>query len=569
MPTLYAKIAGGNWSAAGTWSTTGSGGADNSGPPTSANDVIFELGSGNVTVDVGTQRSAKSLSCIAGTGDYIGILTHNANTLVVSGNITFSSGMTYTAVSSSAIIQVNGTGTITTNGKLIGQLQISGVTATLGDNLTFIDSKTCSLLLGTSASLNLNGKTVSGNSSINRVLLNSSIIGTAKTITVASGTFANADFRDITFSSASNLDLSAITGLSGNCGGNSITGGGTVLTFTTAVDQHWIAATGGDWSDVTKWTSRVPLPQDNVYFDNAFSASQTVTADMPRIGKSIDWTGATGTPTLALTSTGNTRYGSLTLISGMTLTVTQTQTFEGRGSFTLTSAGKSFGAVTVAMFGGTLTLQDAYTGTGTLTLNNGTFIDNGFSVSITIFSSSNSNVRTITKTGTWTLTSTGTIWTTATATNLTLSDTGTISITDTSATSKTFAGGGKTYNNISITGGGSGAVIFTGANTFNKITVAGGTKTITLPGSTTTTLVSGDGLGNGTNVITFNASAGSATLSKTSGVLSWDYVSLTNIPSTGGATFYAGTNSTDGGGNTGWNFTNAPPSGLLTTKVGS
>ncbi len=54
-----------------------------------------------------------------------------------------------------------------------------------------------------------------------------------------------------------------------------------------------LIVTGGNWS-ASSWTTRVPLPHDDVYLGNAFAASQTVTADMPRLGRSIDWTGATG-----------------------------------------------------------------------------------------------------------------------------------------------------------------------------------------------------------------------------------------------------------------------------------
>jgi hypothetical protein len=146
---------------------------------------------------------------------------------------------------------------------------------------------------------------------------------------------------------------------------------------------------------------------------------------------------------------------------------------------------------------------------------------------------------------------------------MTLTSTGSeIQITDTGAGAKTFAGGGLTYNNVKISGGGAGAVIFTGANTFNRIyTDGGGTKSVTLPGSTTTTIISGLGLANGTNVITFTASAGSATVSKSGGgTVSWDYVNLTNIPAAQASTWYAGTHSTDGTGNTNWIFTD-PPAG--------
>lgn len=538
MANRYVRAAGGNYSVAATWAST-SGGTDSVAVPTSADDVFLDANSGQLTIDA--TAVAKSFNC---TG-YTGTLTHNAFNLIVSGSVTLVAAMTYTPIFGSSFISMSGNCSITTAGKLQSFIQhTTSGTLTLQDNLTFGTSKFCVLV--ESQTCNMNGKTISGDSTINRLFVQTGTIGTSGTFILNGGTFANADFRDITLSVAA--DLSAITGGSGDCGGN------TNITFTSAADQHWIAATGGSWSNSAKWTSRIPLPQDNVYFDNAFSASQTVTVDMRRIGKSIDWTGATGSPTFNINSAPNTIYGSLTLISAMTLTTGQTPVFEGRGSFTLTSAGKSFASITQSMFGGTLTLQDSLTMTGTFTLNNGTLNDGGFSLSMGSFSSSNSVTRTITKSGTWSLTSTGTVWDTSTTTGLTLTDTGTTSITDTSASSKTFAGGGKTYNNISITGGGSGAVIFTGANTFNRIQVTGGTKTITLPGSTTTTLISGGGLGNGTNVITFNASAGSATLSKSTGTLNWDYVNLTNIPSTGGAGFFAGDNSTNGGGNTGWLF---------------
>lgn len=552
MASRYVRTAGGSYSAAATWAST-SGGTDSVAVPTSADDVFLDANSGQLTIDAAS--AAKTFNC---TG-YTGVLTHNAFILTVSGNITLVAAMTYTPLATSTIT-VAATGTLTTGTKLLPLVILNtGITVTLGDNLSFMASKVISLTLNGN-SLSLNGFTVSGNSSINRILLRSNAFGTARTITNTTGTFANADFRDITLSVAA--DLSAITGGSGDCGGN------TNIISTTAVGQHWISASGGNWSDATKWTSRVPLPQDNVYFDNAFSASQTVTADMPRIGKSIDWTGATGSPTFSLNSTANTIYGSLTLISGMSLTTGQTPVFEGRGSFTLTSAGKSFASITISI-NGTFTLQDSLIMSGNLYHQYYTiFNTNGFSLTTTKYVGTATIARTLNITNS-TITITGVdsgqkVWDLAGVSGLTFNYTNsTIIIADTSATSKTFIGGGLTYNNISITGGGSGAVIFTGANTFNRIQVTGGTKTITLPGSTTTTLISGEGLGNGTNVITFNASAGSATISKSIGNLGWDYVNLTNIPSTGGAGFFAGANSTNGGGNTGWSFTNAPILGGL------
>lgn len=89
-------------------------------------------------------------------------------------------------------------------------------------------------------------------------------------------------------------------------------------------------------------STRVPLPQDTCYFDSSSfdSGSQTVTQNMPRLCN-VDFTGATNTPTFT-TSTTCEVYGSITLISGMTLTnSTDIYTYRGRGNSTLTTAGKT------------------------------------------------------------------------------------------------------------------------------------------------------------------------------------------------------------------------------------
>ena len=56
-----------------------------------------------------------------------------------------------------------------------------------------------------------------------------------------------------------------------------------------------------------------------------------------------------------------------------------------------------------------------------------------------------------------------------------------------------------------------------------------------------------------------------ATLSKASGVVSCNYLSIQDSIATGGATWYAGANSTSVSNNTGWIFT-APPAGLTVSS---
>jgi hypothetical protein len=102
-------------------------------------------------------------------------------------------------------------------------------------------------------------------------------------------------------------------------------------------------------------------------------------------------------------------------------------------------------------------------------------------------------------------------------------------------------------------------VTFLGSNTFNAFTI-NAPKTVTFTVSTTQTISSFVATGSSGNVITINTtSAGTAaTLSKSSGIVSCDWLSLKDSTATGGATFYAGANSTNVSGNTGWTFSAAP-----------
>lgn len=555
--TLYLRDDATTWASAASWSNVSSLDHTNSGPCTASDDCIADATSGSVTI--GAAAAAKSFDATA----YLGTLTHNAFTWTVSGNLTFGVGMTYTPLATSTL-SFNQNATLITAGKLMPLVASTGGALTLGDNLTFMDSKVMTLTLSATAGnrLIMSSYTVAGNSLVNRILVRSATLGSSAGVNVGTGTFANADFRDIALNTST--DLSAITGLSGDCGGN------TNITFTTAATQTYTGGTGS-WSDASKWTSRVPLPQDDVSMSGVTGG--TITADMPRLGKSIDWTGASGSPTVAWNGSSTvTNYGSLTLISGMTNGTSGTFIFEGRSSFTLTTAGKGLCAITSQMVGGTLTLQDAVSSVATQwAQTNGTLNTNNFNFTAPIIFSSGSVARGLTAgSSVITLSGTGTVLNISTSTNFTMSaGSSTILISDTSASSKTFAGGGLTYNDLKIAGGGAGAVILTGANTFNRIyTDGGGTKSITLPGSTTTTILSGQGLNNGTNVVTFTASAGTATISKSgAGDVEWPYVHLTNIAAAQTNTFYA-PNSTNNGGNTNWIFGAAPSGNAFTPGLG-
>jgi hypothetical protein len=414
--------------------------------------------------------------------------------------------------------------------------------------------------------------TITANSSINRVYVASNTTGTPRSLSAATVSLTNVDFIDITGTGAA----IPFTGTSlGDAGGNSN------ITFDTPVTQTWSGTSGGNWS-TNAWTSRVPLPQDDVNINTAFSASQTVTADMPRLGRSISWTGATGSPTFNFGSVGVSVYGSLTLITGMTISGSQGLSLCGRGSYTLTNAGRQFqNNVTIYAPGGTYTTQDNFNNApAVFQLVIGSFSTNQKSMTSRTFVGTGSLTRALDMTNsTWTIGDTGGSPWNVSSSGFTLTVTGSTIYQGTwTANTRTFAGGGMAYNILTYANGSAGTLLITGANTFNTINctpAASNTVALqfahgiinTIAGSFNVNGISGF-------LVTINSDlAGSAaTLNFTgAGIVNCDYLSIKDSNAIGGANWYAGANSTNVSNNTGWIFT-APPvissSNLLTMGVG-
>ena len=84
--------------------------------------------------------------------------------------------------------------------------------------------------------------------------------------------------------------------------------------------------------------------------------------------------------------------------------------------------------------------------------------------------------------------------------------------------------------------------------------------TITFQAGTTTTVTDFTLTGTVGNVTTINSSVSGTqfTLSKSSGTVSTDYMSIQDSNATGGATWNAGTHSVNVSNNTGWIFATAP-----------
>jgi len=236
------------------------------------------------------------------------------------------------------------------------------------------------------------------------------------------------------------------------------------------------------------------------------------------------------------------------------------------GTGNLTSNGMTLPSLTINGSSITVTLQDDLNVSGTLTLTKGSISAGSHNVTCANFSSSNTNTRTINLgTGTWNLTGTGTVWDVSTTTGLTVTrnsgGAGTIKLSDTSTTARTFAGGGKSYSNLWITGSGNSTTTLTGSNLFTDILIDAAPRTVTFPASSTTTYNTLRTRATATAAITLNSSSSgtAASLSNNKGYTTfWDYCSIKDIHSVQSSVCYAGTHSTNVSGNANITFTNPP-----------
>lgn len=409
--------------------------------------------------------------------------------------------------------------------------------------------------------------TLTGNSTINRLMLRSSVLGTARTITAASVTASYVDLQDITGAGAASWNLSAITGNSGDCGGNS------GITFTTPADQHWTNTSGGNWGLSSNWTSRIPLPQDNVFMDCAFTTNRTVTVNMARMGKSIDWTSATWVTSLTWTFSNDCfLYGSLTLISGLTSSGSGSAfTFAGRSNCTFNAHGVTMPhSMGIAVVGATLSLQSDInlTRPGLTVLSAGTFDANNFNVTFQGLSAGGGITRGVTMgSGTWTLIGVGSIWNMVSAVTVN-AGTSTIKITHTNNSDAFFTGGGKTYYNLWIARGATSTATnrISGSNTFNDITDDGtAAHALHFEAGSLTTVNTFNVVGASGAVITINTALSTSTHSlhcAAGSNISCDWLNIQHSVVTPSATWYAGANSTNNQGvataGSGWIFS-APP----------
>jgi hypothetical protein len=532
----------GTWNASSTasWAIT-SGGAGGTAIPTSADDVFIDTASGSGTVTLAGSVTCKTLTVTSTTLTIAG----TNNTPAIAGNLTLGASTTITF---SGTLNITATATITTNAVSLPcnlTINATGGTVTLGGNTTITGTNnTLTLTAGTLAlstfTLNTTNFDASGTST--------------KTINFGTGTF------NITYAGGGGAGVGPVN----------ISATGTTIAGTSA--NRKFNFNGAYTGNINVAPGAFGLASAQDYTFNAAGSGANVQFNTTGSVRNLTFSSYTGTIAISNNTTISI-YGNLSLSTNFTSdNAAALLTFKATsGTQTITSNGFTTPLITVDGVGGTVQLQDALTtssvsGSPSITLTNGTFNANNFNVTIPQFASNNSNTRTLTMgSGTWTLTSTGTVWNLATTTGLTFNkDTSTILLSNSSTTQKTFAGGGLTYNNITI-GGTTGIAIytFTGNNTFATFAKTKTSAcTITLPASGTTTVSNWTASGTVGNILTINSStaATASTLTKTGGgvISGINYLTIQDSSATPSNTWYAGNNSTNTSNNTGWIFSAAP-----------
>ena len=531
-----------NWSTANSWH----GSVTDHVKPVNGDDVVFN-NSTNCVVNENTAL-LRSLDMTGYTGTLSGSTQLNISgaastttNVILAGTYTHTGQLYFQLpISSSRVINFNPSGI--TSGGLCGlQLHPQSNTINFTGNATFTNLTSCGISIETSGTINVGGYSINGNSAINNILIRSMTLGTARTIANL-GAVTNATFRDITSSTAK--DFSAQTDI-GDAGGNS------GITFPASTTQT-LTGSSANWSTAS-WTSRVPLCHDDVII--SLTAGQTLTANMPRLGRNISFTTGTNfTLGNAVTS-----YGSLDFTGAGTFTPASkswaVESSARDGILAITSAGKSFYNFYAAAYGATVQLQDDVTTTNIFDVADGTLQTNGKTVSTPTIGAYRTTTRTLDITNSTINISGMSAWYFYGSNQTVIADGSTLNFTGTSGT-QVNRFNGKKYGNVNISAGGTFLISTDsgGSNTFNTFTLAA-PKTVTFLHNATQTVNHLVADGDGSNQITINSSTGGtpATLRSTS-TNALTYVTLQDINATGG-TWKCLTGCNNTSGNSGMNFT--------------
>jgi hypothetical protein len=542
---------------------------------TAASAMSFAFINGTYALNLVSGNSFRDLNFTGFTGS----IDFSTNTHTMYGNLTLGSGMTTSATANTntlAWVSTSGTRTITSNGVTANfGISLSGAGQTLQLADAFIQGSTQRFsytngtfdMAGYSAALGvftittgthalLNGTATCAtvtHTSGNLAVGSGYLLACSGTYTLTNGTITINDNVTLTmFAFSSNNSNAGRSIAFGTSGLVEITGKSTTVWlvnpagFTyTGTSLVRLTATGtGTTTTINPGTGSATIS----FNFEVTAGSYPITTPLGAGFKSLNFTGYSGAWT---NTTGANLYGDLIISSGMTFGVTFGTISFSSGTYNavLTSNGKNFPSSVTLSNTGSVTLTDNYSGSTSLVRDtSGSIVANANVSASNITINGNANLGS----GIW---SVGGSWTTGASSVITP---GTSTIRMGSASTKTFAGAGKTYYNLEQND--TGTLIITGSNSFNDITVTPslGASTITLTSGTTQTVTNFTLSGTAGNLVTLNSSTpGSpATLSKSTGTVSVSYLNIVDSTATGGATWqaYTSNGNVDGGGNSGWDF---------------
>jgi hypothetical protein len=439
--------------------------------------------------------------------------------------------------------------------------------------------------------------TLNGNSTTNRLLVYSSVLGGASTFVCGGATVTtnNMGFRDITLrpAAASGMTIASVgDNGSGKCrftcttdpglvastskitiagfsGGNAGYNGNKTIAAYSSAGKYFETSTDYAATGTGTWTYDCTNAGANLIGDCGGNSGITFTPAVTETatGSSANWSAATwtstpggynraplpqDTATISLTAGqtltcdmprlgSNITFGTATQLTVSSVDVTSygSVNLTGMGTFTRTKAWNfesSARSGTVSLICATnsfYTTNFSMAGTAVLSL------DDAFSSNhlVTCASTNSLNLNGFTHT----LSRNASVWTGA---GTITPGTSTIAITDTSSTAKFFSGGGKTYWNLTCPTGTGGVTINDTGNAFNSVTVPADGLLKVLSGSSQT-FGAFPATGTSGHPATLSAVTASSafTLTKSGGGTSVnDWLDVTDCTGSPGSTWYCGAN---------------------------
>lgn len=541
----------GNWNSTTNWSAI-DGGASGASFPVAGDNVHLTAASGAASLTVNVASACANFDATGFTGTFAGALavTTTGNwTWGVGMNRTFTGQINFTAAAARNITSNGiawGGAVVFNNAAGSWQLQdafvsTSSMTLTAGSFDTASKAVTCTKF------------TWSGAATRSLTLGSSTWTLTGSGAGVWNGGAAtNASFS----TSGSRIVMNGITAPS-----TFISGGPTSAGVWTYDD---IEFSGGN-SSLTFSTNTVTCR--DVIVSNP-TAGATFDSGTIAQARNINFTGFIGTWTM----TGTYRLsGDLTMTVAMAVSL-NAGSFNTTTTQTLTLQGKTMGRMDFTGTG-TYVIPDAtITSNNAITFQAGGTLDlTGKTINCTRFNGSGSTARSLNFTNaivnmSGSASGTSDSWVFTTVTNLTIVLTGSkLNLADTTGTGKAFAGGGLHYPEVTFTTGVGGSKQFSlrQSNTFDKLTLAAGI-TVTMQAGNTQTFTSA------TSLVAVGFAGSLIDLVSEIPGTSWifscpendvkcDYLSITDSVATGGARWWAGKHSTNGGGGSGWRFSDYGP----------